>query len=147
MTCIIQRSPDVLCLLHVCWYAIHFILWAAQKQSLYVRTCCNNCLSSFSWSWTVIQLAVLLMYNMANYTFREYANMMLLYGKAQHNGMAACHHTTIHLPTPSLSRFTSRSWRLVHSPLLVLHGGAVLLSWKRLYTMQWKRMRRQVPNK
>ena len=30
-----------------------------------------------------------LLFNMGNYTFREYADMMLLYGEARHNGRAA----------------------------------------------------------
>ena len=45
-----------------------------------------------------------LLFNMANYTYREYTDMMLLYGEAQRNGRAArqlYEEHFLHYQTPS----------------------------------------------
>ena len=46
MTFVIQRSPDIPCLLQVYSYAIHLSVWAARRRPLDIRICCSASLSS-----------------------------------------------------------------------------------------------------
>ena len=154
--CNTQQSRDVPCPLQVFWYAIHFILWAAWRLSLDVCTCCKCLFIILRLKSSCHSLAVCYCSTWLTTHLGKYADMMLLYSEAWRNGRAAHQLYEEHFPHcqtpshPSLPRFTSGPWRQIHSLpaglTVVLHSCAVPPSWKRLYSMHWKKMW-QVPDK
>ena len=88
-----------------------------------------------------------LLFNMANYTFREYADMMLLYGKARRNGRAArllyVEHFS-HCQTPSHALFAKVYQQALEMGTFTASRSDCGARWQHRTTPpppSWKRMR------